>query len=245
VSVTSYGYTNTNQHLKKNTEFSYFHYNIESAGNTLSLLGKLMKLPQDTVKEYVLFKVPFSQYLKTDAEFRYFRPINQTDGMAYRLFAGIAYPYGNSKSMPFEKQYYGGGVNDIRAWQAYSLGPGSYNDTIKAYPTDRADIKLEANAEYRVKLIGILEGALFIDAGNIWSINKFDNRPGALFQFNTFYKQMALGTGWGTRFDFQYFLLRIDLGFKLHDPNGNQWFYQKKITWANDFYPQLGIGYPF
>ena len=120
-------------------------------------------------------------------------------------FFGIGIPYGNSKAIPFEKQYFSGGSNGIRAWQVRTLGPGSYNptDTV-SFLNQTADIKLEANAEYRFKLFWILEGAVFLDAGNIWTYKDDPARPGAQFKLNKFYKDIAVGTGAGLRFDFKF-----------------------------------------
>jgi len=253
VAVSNYSLLYSNQRPNKNTESVYLRYTVETAGNSLSLFNNMLVKSKGPDPSYLIFKVPYAQYVKNDIELRYYKPMNQTDRMAYRFFAGIAYPYGNSKTMPFEKQYYSGGPNGIRAWQVRSLGPGSFKDTVDVnYPDKTADIKIEANIEYRFKLIGILEGALFLDAGNIWSINSYDNRPGGLFKFDQFYKQIALGTGWGTRFNFQYFLLRLDIGFKLYNPvlvptdnKDARWAFNRHITWNEDICLQFGINYPF
>jgi outer membrane protein assembly factor BamA len=122
--------------------------------------------------------------------------------------------------LPFEKKYFTGGANGIRAWQVRSLGPGNYKADVGSYPNQSSDIKIESNLEYRFKLLLMMEGAIFLDAGNIWAINsKEDGRDGAIFKINEFYKQIAVGTGFGMRFDFNYFLFRLDLGFKLRDPS--------------------------
>jgi outer membrane protein assembly factor BamA len=160
---------------------------------------------------------------------------------------GIGIPYGNSKAVPFERQYFAGGANDIRAWQLRSLGPGSYADTSQ-FLNETADIKLEANAEYRFKLFWILEGAVFIDAGNIWSFNNDPARPGAQFQFKKFYKDIAVGTGTGFRFDLKFVIARVDFGMKLRDPllkGTSPWIFLNGPYKREDFTILLGIGYPF
>ena len=152
--------------------------------------------------------------------------------------------------LPFEKKYFTGGANGIRAWQVRSLGPGSYPyKTLSGiYPNQSSDIKLEANLEYRFKLFWRMEGALFVDAGNIWAINYKDNREGAVFKFDRFYKQIAVGTGTGLRFDFTYFLFRLDLGMKLRDPSlaeGSRFIPGSYRITSDLFNLSFAIGYPF
>lgn len=243
VSVTSFSFTYNNQKVKKNTRFFYFRFNEETAGNSLRLISKLFHETPDTSKAYQFFKISFAQYIKSDIDFRYYSPINATDKIVYRIFFGAGYPYGNSQSIPFEKQYFAGGANSMRAWQVRNLGPGSYIEPKSPYPDKTADMKIEGNIEYRFKLFWILEGALFVDAGNIWSIDKNDNRKGAIFSLNNFYKQLAIGPGFGTRFDFTFFIFRFDLGFQLCNP-GNNWAFGKNIS-HNYVNPTIGVGYPF
>jgi len=163
----------------------------------------------------------------------------------------VGMPYGNSKAMPFEEQYFGGGANDIRAWRVRTLGPGSYvlPDTESNFINQTADIKLEANAEYRFKLFWILEGALFADAGNIWTFRKDASMPGANFQINKFIDDMAVGAGVGLRFDIKFVLLRADFGLKLRDPmisDGSKWIpLTRSYNLSNDLAMVIGIGYPF
>jgi outer membrane protein assembly factor BamA len=190
-------------------------FNIESAGNSLYVFSQLFNRPltqaEDTLglglsEYYKVLNTRFAQYIKSDIEFRYGHIIDKYNAVVGRAFFGVGLPYGNFDVLPFEKKYFSGGANGIRAWQVRSLGPGTYRMPENAYPNQSSDIKLEANIEYRFKLIGFLEGALFADAGNIWAINEKDNRPGAQFHLNEFYKQLALGAGTGFRFDFTYFI---------------------------------------
>jgi outer membrane protein assembly factor BamA len=159
-------------------------------------------------------------------------------------------PYGNSNSLPFEKKFFSGGPNSIRAWSSRDLGPGSDTTSSKEfdYPNKNGDIKLEGNVEYRFKVFWKLEGAIFLDAGNIWNMNPDPAKPGADFQWNRFYKEIAVGTGLGTRWDFSFFILRVDFGLKLHDPalpENDRWVPVFRNFNFNHFHLNFGIGYPF
>ena len=166
-----------------------------------------------------------------------------------RGFAGVAYAYGNSNAMPFEKQFFSGGANSIRAWQVKDLGPGSYEDPEESdYPNQTGDVKLEFNMEYRFKLFWKLEAALFLDAGNIWSLSAEDDREGAGFEFNRFYKELAVGTGVGARAVFSFLVFRFDLGIPLRNPyaiEGSNWLPGNSGVKGEDLTFNLAIGYPF
>lgn len=248
VTNTNYSVVYNNQDIKKVTNFIYVRLNLESAGNILTGVNDLIGTEKKD-GSYELLGTPYSQYLKSDVDFRFYQAINQTDKLVYRIFAGAGYPYNNTNAMPFEKKYFSGGANSIRAWQVRNLGPGSFSgqDSLR-YPNQLADIKLEANIEYRFKLFWIMEGAFFLDAGNIWAINEFDEREGAQFYFDKFYKDIAVGTGVGTRFDFGFFLFRFDLGVKLRDPSineENKWIIGSRRLKGRDLGFNIGIGYPF
>ena len=248
VSVTNYSMIFTNQNIQKSKDFIYVKFNAESAGNFLysaySVAGA-----EKTDGAYKLFNTDFAQYVRGDIDFRHYNILNPYSSLVYRLFAGAGLPYNNSTALPFEKKYFSGGANSIRAWQVRDLGPGSYKElTQGTYSNQTADVKLEANLEYRFKLFWVLEGALFVDAGNIWAINKNDDREGALFMLNSFYKDIAVGTGFGTRFDFSFFIFRFDLGIKTRDPvypDGEKWVFGNRKLGRSDFVLNLGIGYPF
>jgi outer membrane protein assembly factor BamA len=248
VSVSSYSLVFNNQDIKKNRDFYFFRMNTEISGNILSAYSELTDAPV-VDGSYEILGVPFSQYIKFDVDFRYYDIKNQSSSFAYRLFAGVGVPYGNSQSLPFEKMYFSGGANSIRAWNVRSLGPGSYSGKIYTrFPNQTGDIKLEANAEFRFKLFWILEGALFVDAGNIWYL-KSDEFEGGLFRKDEFYKEFAVGSGFGTRFNLSFFVFRLDLGVKLRDPSlqeGSRWILgNRSLNWQNDFTVNIGIGYPF
>jgi outer membrane protein assembly factor BamA len=197
---------------------------------------------------YEILNTRFAQYLKGDFEYRYGYFINETNSLVGRFFLGVGVPYGNFNVLPFEKKYFTGGANGIRAWPVRSLGPGSYKVPSDVYPNQSSDIKLEANFEYRFKLIWRMEGALFTDAGNIWAINYKDNREGAVFKINQFYRQIAIGSGFGLRFDFTYFLFRLDLGVKMRDPSlpaGKRFIPGNYKLSTDHLNLSFAIGYPF
>jgi len=239
------------------SNYTYIKFSVESAGNLLGLITSIggfeKSVQPDTLgagisEYYKIFNKRFAQYIKTDLEFRYGYMVDKYNAIVGRAFIGVGVPYGNFDILPFEKKYFTGGANGIRAWQVRSLGPGSYKAPPGSYPNQLSDIKLEANLEYRFHLMRMLEGALFFDAGNIWAINDKDNREGAGFEPGSFYKQIALGTGTGLRFDFDYFIFRVDLGMKLHDPaqkSGNGWIIGNRRLKNDDFNLSFAIGYPF
>jgi hypothetical protein len=249
-----YSFIFNNQKIQKKRGYWFLRVNTETAGNMTSLISKISGVNK-TDSGYYILGLPFAQYIRADLDLRYTYNINASRSIAYRGFVGVGMPYGNSTAMPFEKQYFGGGANGIRAWQARTLGPGSYiPGTLLRNQT--SDIKIEANAEYRFKLFWILEGAVFLDAGNIWSFNYDDEQEGSQFQLKKFYKDIAVGTGTGFRFDLKFVIARIDLGMKLRDPaitEGSKWIafnrpYSIKpnpVTKLSDFTVVFGIGYPF
>ncbi len=249
VTVTSYSLIFNNQNIQKNTDFMYFRMNVEQAGNLLYLLYRTTGIQANNPNGYTLFNNEYSQYVRGDLDFRYYNIFDENTSLVYRVFAGAGLPYANSTALPFEKKYFAGGANGIRAWQVRNLGPGSYSEKQQTlYPNQTADIKLEGNVEYRFKLFWLLDGALFVDAGNIWAITKNDERPGARFLWDKFYKDIAVGTGFGTRFDFSFFIFRLDLGMKLRDPAlplNHRWIIGNQKLNKSDFTLNIGIGYPF
>ncbi len=197
---------------------------------------------------YTIFGLPYAQFFKTEIDFRYYNILNSKNELVYRINPGVIVPYGNSYYAPQEKQFFLGGASSMRAWQARTLGPGSYrleSDTIQIY--QYGDIKLEMNVEYRFKLFWMLEGALFLDAGNIWTLNEYETNTSKKFSFNRFYKEIALGTGVGFRFDLSFFVIRFDFGLKLHNPalaEGERWLNISNVQ-DRDWTFNFGIGYPF
>ncbi|MCU4154452.1 BamA/TamA family outer membrane protein [Carboxylicivirga sp. A043] len=250
ISSTSYTFIYNEQSLAGSKNYQYFQANLQLAGNILDGVSSLIKSNQG--KDYnEVFGIRYAQYVKADIDWRYHLKVNKINSFAYRLFMGAGYPYGNLTVLPFEKRYFSGGANSLRAWPVRGLGPGSYEETQLDYYNQTADIKLEANAEYRFKLFWLLEGAFFIDAGNIWTIRptgdeEIDNK--GLFNFDTFYKQVAIGVGTGARLDFNYFVFRLDMGVKARDPilpEGQRWVLGVKPTTWDDITFNFAIGYPF
>jgi outer membrane protein assembly factor BamA len=229
-------------------DYWFLRINAETSGNMLGLAGKLTGF-DGKIDTLTIFGLSYAQYVRADLDIRYNVIINDASSIVYRGFVGVGIPYGNSKAIPVEKQYYGGGANGIRAWQVRTLGPGSYMPHTTGFLNQTSDIKIEANMEYRFDLFWILKGALFLDAGNIWSYNYDPVRSGSQFNLNKFYKDIAVGTGTGLRFDLNFVLLRVDMGMKLRDPgitNGSKWIIMNRsYNFRNDFTFVLAIGYPF
>lgn len=254
---------------KTNPNSFYFNGNVELSGNLLHAFQQNVFKTEDTVR--TLFGSPYSQYVKTDVDFRYYVGIGRHNKLAARLTAGIGYPFGNSNTLPYIKQFAIGGSNSIRAFPARSIGPGSYNvrsDTSIHINTlfidQRGDIKLEGSAEYRFDIYKVFKGALFVDAGNIWLLNDDPKRPGGKFKSDSFLDQIVVGTGAGLRLDFNFFVLRFDLGFPLRkavpllDPDTGNPLNRNKIEWVADkidfgsstwrgknLLLNIAIGYPF
>ena len=248
ISVSNYSLIFNNQNIKKNRDFYFFRMNAEISGNILSAVSELTRATK-VDGTYEIIGIPFSQYFKTDFDFRYYDIVDSHSSVVYRFFLGAGFPYGNSEALPFEKMYFSGGANSIRAWNVRTLGPGSYSGGSRTrFPNQSGDIKIEGNLEYRFKLFWLLEGAFFIDVGNVWSL-RTDDFTGGLFRRNKFYKELAVGSGAGLRFDFSFFIFRLDLGVKLRDPaldEGQRWIIgNRKLNWQEDFTLNIGIGYPF
>jgi len=239
-----------NQEPGKLRNFQFLRLNIEEAGNLLYMFYRATNQKKDSTGSFNLFKVPFSHFVRTDIDFRFYNVIDNRNTLVYRFFWGLGYPYGNLKVLPFEKKFFAGGPNSLRAWRAYSIGPGSHQ-IIDSTEYDKfkntGDIKLEFNFEYRFKLFWKFEGAMFLDAGNIWDIKKQEERPEGTFIFNKFLKDFAIGTGLGIRVDFSFFLIRLDAGLKLRDPSNinDKWITFNNFFSKNNVVLQFGIGYPF
>ena len=242
--ATRYSFVFNNQVLGKNRNFSFFRGNIEFAGNTLRGINNLQNNNSETDTSYTIGGIQYAQYIRSDFDFRYYNIINRHSTLVFRLAAGIGVPYGNSQVLPFEKSFFVGGANGIRAWQTRNLGPGAYSGS-KNYD-QIGDIKVEVNLESRFKIISVFEGAAFIDAGNIWLTKEDANRPGAKFNASSFLSEFAIGAGLGLRFNFNFFIIRIDAAQPLKDPSlakNERW----KIKYAKikDLNYNFGIGYPF
>ncbi len=261
LSVPKITYTLNTQGQKNARTVKFLRSTLESAGSLLGMFN--LRTDRDTLtdRDYgTLFGIRYAQFLKFDNDFRIYRALHDRSSIALRLAAGVGVPFSNLEVLPFESAFYGGGANGLRAWQARSLGPGSYSAPLFAY--DRVgEIRVEANFEYRFKLIGYLEGALFTDVGNIWNRRKDPLRPGVEFQLDDFLNELAVGTGAGARLNFEFFIVRFDLGMQTKDPampEGERWLFQPKdryiaeqaalgnvVEYRPRFNFNLGIGYPF
>lgn len=221
---TSYTFTFNEQNLKKQTNFSFLKINAESSGNILrGFYNSVNSFAPNTFHtndqgSYKLLGIVYSQYLRVDGDFRYYFNSNEINKVVFRFAAGIGKPLTNFTSLPFERSFFSGGSSGIRAWQARTLGPGSYADDGIFSADQLGDEQLEGNVEYRFKMFKMLNGALFVDAGNIWLIKPNPSKPGADFQPDRFYKEIAVGSGAGLRADFSFFVIRLDMGLKVRDP---------------------------
>lgn len=234
----------------------FWRPSLQTSGNLLRLVNDALgtgRQSDTTGNNYYTFaKVRFAQFVKLENDLRYYHRIHAKSNLAFRLDAGVGIPYGNLEVLPFENSFFSGGANGIRAWRARTLGPGAYNAPLNAY--DRVgEVRLEGNAEYRFKLIGYLEGAFFADIGNIWDLHENPAQPGSGFILGKVPGQLAFGTGIGARFNFEFFLVRFDLGLQTKDPalpTGQRWIFQPKApglatSFAHKLNLNLGIGYPF
>ncbi|WP_298892500.1 BamA/TamA family outer membrane protein [uncultured Psychroserpens sp.] len=238
----SFNYVKNRRENLFDNDFSIVRFRLELAGNLLSNLSKAFNLPRNADGRYELFGVPFSQYVKTEIDYVKHWDLGRKNEFAIRTYFGIAIPYGNSNSIPFAESFFAGGPNDVRAWTAYNLGPGSSFSTNEF---NEANMKITLSAEQRFNLLGRFNGAVFIDAGNIWNV--FDNVEDEKATFDGFdsLKDIAIGSGFGIRYDFGFFVLRGDIGFKTYDPSrelGNRWF--KNYNFSNAVY-NIGVNYPF
>ena len=240
--ASSYSYTKSTKTNLLENNFYILKTKIESAGNLLSILSNTINDPLLSEKNSTFFDVAYSQYIKTEFEFIKHWELKRKSVIATRTFVGVAIPYGNSNNIPFSRSYFAGGTNDNRAWRPYSLGPGSSGST---NDFNEANLKLAFNSEYRFKLFGNFRGALFADVGNIWNFLDNVTLESAKFTGLESLKDIALGTGFGTRYDFSFFVVRFDLGFKTYNPAN-----EESRRWLKDFnfkssVLNIGINYPF
>jgi hypothetical protein len=242
----------------------YYDGSVESAGNILNAAYKLAERPRDaSSNSFEIVGIQFAQYVKTQHDFRVYNKINDKSSFVFRFVGGIGVPMENlSDALPFEKSFFAGGTDKTRAWKARSLGPGGFRDSSLVFDKI-GEILIEGNMEYRFDLLGFLDGAFFVDAGNIWLMNEDSLRPNAEFRADKFVQQIAVGAGFGIRIDLSFFLIRLDIAYPLKNPSlieGERWFFQPKTEYENFknslsnssnlpglYTPQIniGIGYPF
>jgi outer membrane protein assembly factor BamA len=197
-----------------------FKFQVETSGNLLRLGANALRLKQDEQGRYRLFNIAFAQYVKGDFDLTRSLSIDRNNQIVFHLGAGIAYPYGNSNVLPFEKRYFSGGANSVRGWSVRTLGPGKYKerDGRINFINQTGDMKLDLNVEYRTHLFWKIGGALFIDAGNIWTLRSYQEQPDGQFDVTKFLSQLAVSYGLGLRFNFNFFILRFDAGMKAVNP---------------------------
>ncbi len=250
-----YAFTLNANKLNTYSNFWYFKGSLDAAGNSLALLNSVLKFNEDIEGFKEVFGIPYQQYVKTEFDLRYYRSLGGEKQLVARINPGIGIPYGNSVRLTFEKNFFAGGSSGLRAWQARTLGPGKYNravfgtsgtaDTLRSNLRNLdqlGEIKLEGNLEYRFKvaeniLNAKVKGAAFADFGNIWRSSDFIENPEGEFKFNKFLGQLAIGIGAGLRFDYNYFVFRLDAGIKVKDPqfNGSDQYVIKHLFNKKEF----------
>ncbi len=244
-----YSYTySTYDPAHKNRNVHSLRLSVESAGNLLYALSNPLNFKKNKDGSYLLFNTDYAQFIKGDADYSKTIYIDKNNSIAWRIGGGIGLPYGNSEGLPFEKRYYSGGANSVRAWSVRELGPGSYqkNDSTNFF-YQSGDIKLDLNVEYRTRFFWKFEAAAFLDAGNIWTIKNYVGQEGGLFKFNSFYKEIAIGYGLGLRLDYDFFLVRADFGWKAYNPEnrGKDRWTILHPNFSNNFAWHIAVGYPF
>jgi outer membrane protein assembly factor BamA len=260
-SLTKYSYENvftagidydliyTNARIGRMRQHLYtVRFGVETSGNLLSALSRSTHAKQNDNGQYTLFGNSFAQYVKGDFDLAETFSLDSKNAVAFHVGLGVACPYGNSTILPFEKRYYAGGPNSVRGWNTRYLGPGSYNEgQANNIATHAGDISFILSAEYRFKFMSWLEPALFVDCGNIWTIKDYSNQPGGFFQWNKFYKELAVGAGLGLRFDLSFLILRLDAGTKVYNPARNE--NKSLVLFKENFWKNsavyVAIGYPF
>ena len=250
-----YSYYRTNRRIPTGKQNSFtiqpsvstLRLSGEMAGNLLYGISSLTGQHKSD-GAYKIFGIQYAQYVKGEADYTHVANLSARHAIAFHAGFGIGYPYGNSSMIPFEKRFYAGGANSVRGWGVRTLGPGCYEskNNVLNFINQCGDISLNLSLEYRMRLFWVFEGAVFVDAGNIWTIKNYETQPGGVFRFNRFYKQIAMGYGVGLRMDFTYFLLRLDLGMKAHDPamNAEPWPLIHP-RWSRDSNFHFAVGYPF
>jgi hypothetical protein len=239
---TSFKYTKDTRENLVDNNFSILRTNFELAGNLLNGLSNLFNANQNTNGNYELFGVAFSQYVKTEVDFIKYWGFGGKNVLATRSYFGIAIPFGNSNNIPFAKSFFAGGPNDNRAWTAYNLGPGSVQNFDEF---SEANLKIHFSLEQRFNLFGSFDGAIFVDAGNIWNVLDNVTIDAATFDSWRSLRDIAVGTGFGLRYDFSFFVARLDTGFKTYNPElelGRRWF--TDFNFKNAVF-NIGINYPF
>ncbi|MBE0660847.1 MAG: BamA/TamA family outer membrane protein [Bacteroidales bacterium] len=246
VPLTRYIFTFNNQPLRKNRDFMFFRGNAESSGNLLYLADNLLEQPTTDEGYYTKLGIRYAQFVRGEVDYRYYKFVNPKSNLVFRIAGGVGVPYGNSEVLPVEKGFYAGGANGIRGWEIRALGPGSFSDPENEFDK-MGEVWMESNLEYRFPMYSFLNGAVYVDAGNIWLLSENLDFPGGEFDAATFSDQIAISTGFGFRVDLSFFIFRVDTGIKLKNPSkeiNDRWvdmtqFRLRDVVW------NFGIGYPF
>ncbi len=231
---------------KFNRVAHYFRLSVTGAGILLRQMAPILKLYEDTLGRYHILNVPFAHFFKTDADYRVYVPVYKKSKLVYRVAGGIGIPLKNLNILPYEQSFFAGGPNSVRAWRSRSIGPGAYMPIDNARYDKIGDILIEGNIEYRFNIIGSYNGAIFADAGNIWLLKPNPDKPGGEFNPIKFWNEFAVGAGLGFRWDFEYFILRLDWAMPIKDPKypeGQRFMFDKQPLKQSIF--NFGIGYPF
>ena len=227
-----------------------FRLNVESAGNLLDGFSRALRFKTNAHGQSTFLNIAYAQYAKFDFDYTHLFRFDDRNALALHADLGVAYPYGNSTVLPFEKRYFSGGANSVRGWGVRELGPGGYkgNDGRIDFINQTGDLKFDLNAEYRTSLFWKFEGALFVDAGNIWTLRNYADQPNGQFRFDKFYKQIAAAYGMGIRLNFDYFILRFDMGMKAINPayeSGDEHWAIIHPKFSRDFAFHFAVGLPF
>lgn len=252
--ITKLGYSFTYNSLGTSVTSIYgknaytIRFNVETSGNLLSLVTPMLS-DKNSDDQYTFCGIAFAQYARADFDYARSVRLDKNNSVAFHVAAGIAYPYGNSDMLPFEKRYFSGGANSVRGWSVRSLGPGSYNGADRSinFLNQSGDIKLDFSFEYRTFLFWKINGAVFVDGGNIWTIRNYKDQPGGQFRLNSFYKEIALSYGLGLRFNLDFFVLRFDAGMKAFNPayEGRDHYPIIHPNLKRDFAFHFAVGLPF
>lgn len=236
--------------INYNNRYNAFRANVETAGNLLMAASHVFGFKENENDQFTMFNIAYAQYVKFDFDYTRLIVFDTRNQLAIHAAFGFAYPYGNSRVLPFEKRYFSGGANSVRGWSVRGLGPGSFrgNRGRIDFINQTGDMKLDMSLEYRTFLFWKFNGAVFVDAGNIWTIRNYPDQPGGKFKWDEFYKQIAFAYGLGIRLNFDYFILRFDMGMKAVNPayttDRERWpiFHPK---FSRDFAFHFAVGMPF
>jgi outer membrane protein assembly factor BamA len=252
--ITKFGYTyyynssHNNSNRFQRVVYS-FRANPECSGNMLYGINRAFGGAKNEDGQFTLLDIAYAQYVKSDFDFAMRVNMDTRNSIVFHLGLGVAYPYGNSRVLPFEKRYFSGGANGMRGWTVRTLGPGRYRNEGRSidFINQSGDVKLDLNMEYRTFLFWKIHSAVFVDAGNIWTIREYKEQPGGQFKFATFYKDLALSYGIGFRFDFGLFVFRLDGAMKAINPayEGRERYPIICPRFRRDFALHFAIGYPF